>query len=186
MLHGQTIILRELRRADLEVLHKAFDSDPAVHALVSPTPWVPVPVERRQALFDERLTKDKDGDHAVFAVQRRDDPQDRCLGTATLWGMDAHNRSAHVGVMLVAAARGHGVGREAVSLICEYAFAHRDLHRVQLDTLGANEPMQAVAKACGFTLEGRRREAAFVVGERDDEVVFGLLARQWWAARGRP
>jgi len=182
MLHGDSIVLRELRKDDLEVLHKAFDTDPAVHALAARTPWLPVSAERRELAFDRRLAVDVDTANASFAVQRREDPQDRCLGTASLWGLDSHNRTANAGVMLVAGARGHGVGREAVALVCEYAFAHRGLHRVQLDTLGSNPAMQAVAKACGFTEEGRLREAAFVVGDRDDEVVFGLLAQEWWAA----
>jgi RimJ/RimL family protein N-acetyltransferase len=183
MLHGETVLLRELRRADVEVLHGAFQTDPAMHAVVSETPWRPSSVEHRLAELDRRLAGPQDEGTVSFAVQRRDDPNDRCLGSCLLWGIDTHNRTAHLGVTLVAAARGRGLGREIVNLLCEYAFVHRDLHRVQLETLESNSAMSQVALACGFMQEGRRREAAFVTGARSDEVIYGLLATEWRARR---
>jgi RimJ/RimL family protein N-acetyltransferase len=183
MLHGETVVLRELRRADLEVLHGAFESDPVMHAVVSQAPWRPSSLDRRRAEFDRRLTGEDDATVVGFAVQRRDDPADRCLGSCLLYDIDTHNRTARLGVSLVAAARGRGLGREILNLLCEYAFVHRDLHRVELETLGSNVAMGDVARVCGFTQEGRRREAAFVTGARDDEVIYGMLASEWRALR---
>lgn len=184
MLLGDTVLLRAERRDDLPVLHAAFDLDPHVHALTSEDPWVPRTLEARVAAFDRRQSDDAGSASSPvrFAVQRRDDPRERCVGYATMWGLDLHNRVAHLGLGIVPDERGGGLGRQVVGLLCDYAFAHRDLHRVQLETLGANTAMQAVAVACGFTREGVRREVAFVGGTRDDEVVYGLL-RSEWAAR---
>jgi RimJ/RimL family protein N-acetyltransferase len=39
--------------------------------------------------------------------------------------------------------------------------------------------MQATAVACGFVEEGRMRSAAWHLGRRVDEVVYGLLADEW-------
>lgn len=183
MLHGDFVVLREVRRSDLDVLHGAFESDPAMHAVVNESPWRPSTVGRRKALFDAQLAADPDPTFVTFAVQRRDDPQDRCLGTGTVWGIDVHNRTAHIGVQLVAAARGRGLGREVVMLLCEYAFVHRGLYRVQLETLGSNVAMRQVAVACGFAEEGCRRQAAFVTGRREDEVVYGVLEHEWVARK---
>lgn len=188
MLLSENLLLRAERRDDLPVLHAAFDLDPGVHALVSEDPWRPVTLERREAGFDARQGASADGGPTAdvrFAVQLRDDAQERCVGYGSVWGLDLHNRIAHLGLALVPDVRGRGLGRQLVGLLCEYAFLHRDLHRVQLETLGTNVAMQSVARACGFTQEGRRREVAFVTGARDDEVIFGLLAPEWRARTRR-
>ena len=55
----------------------------------------------------------------------------------------------------------------------------RDLHRISLETLATNEPMRHAARTAGFVEEGRLREAAYVLGERVDEIQFGLLRSEW-------
>jgi RimJ/RimL family protein N-acetyltransferase len=37
---------------------------------------------------------------------------DELVGDAVLWGIDTHNRSAHVGMSLLPAFRGQGLGRD--------------------------------------------------------------------------
>jgi RimJ/RimL family protein N-acetyltransferase len=184
MMAGARVILRDRRRDDVAVLHAAFDADPAMHAVVDETPWRPVSLDRRLAEHDRRLTEPADPATVGFTVALRDDPESRCIGMCSLWGLDQHSRWAHLGISLVAAARGTGAGRDAVALLSEYAFVHRGLHRLQLETLASNAAMQAVARACGFVEEGRRREVAFVTGAFEDELVFGLLAAEWRARRG--
>ena len=68
-------------------------------------------------------------------------------------------------------------------MLCRYAFDVHGLHRVSLETLATNTAMRTAALACGFVEEGTLREAAWVMGHRVDEVVYGLLATQWRAAR---
>ncbi len=179
MLHGELVSLRELRRDDLPVLHAAVDSDPDVHAVTEFSPWRPVTLAQRQADFDRALANPPDPRAVGFAVQRRDDQAGRCVGSALLWGIDPHQRTAHLGVTLTAQARGKGLGRDAVRVLCRYGFQVRGLHRLGLETLATNEAMLAAARSCGFQQEGVLREAAWVMGQRVDEVVFGLLASQW-------
>jgi RimJ/RimL family protein N-acetyltransferase len=86
-------------------------------------------------------------------------------------------------VALASEARGQGLGTDVVRVLCEYAFRVRDLHRLALETLASNEPMMRAARTVGFREEHRLREAAYVLGNRVDEVVFGLLRWEWHAAR---
>jgi len=181
VLHGELVTLRELRRDDLPVLLGVV-ADPDGYALVNTGPWVPVTLARRQAEFDRRQERDDDPDAVRFAIQRRDDPAGRCLGSALVWGIDVHNRTAHLGLSLTAQSRGKGLGRDTVRVLCRYAFEVRGLHRVSLETLGTNTAMRSAALACGFVEEGTLREAAWVMGRRVDEVVYGLLDAQWRAA----
>ena len=186
MLTERSIGLRALRREDVETLHAQFDTDPALHAVADITPWLPVPIEHALAQFDRRLGEPPDPTAVEFAVQWLDDPGGKAIGSATVWGIDTHQRIAHFGLALLAAARGKGAGREVLHALCRYAFEVRDLHRVQLETLGSNLAMQRAALAAGFVEEGRLRENAYVMGARDDDVIYGLLAATWRAARARP
>jgi RimJ/RimL family protein N-acetyltransferase len=66
-----------------------------------------------------------------------------------------------------------------VAALCEYGFAVRGLHRLQVDTLASNTAMIRAASRAGFVPEGTLRRAAWVNGDFADEVILGLLAAEW-------
>jgi RimJ/RimL family protein N-acetyltransferase len=100
-------------------------------------------------------------------------------GEALLWGIDTHNRGAHIGISLRPAFRGHGLGTDAVRVLCRYGFAILGLHRLQAETLASNTAMIATATRAGFVREGSLRGSAWVNGQFADEVILGLLAPEW-------
>ena len=102
-------------------------------------------------------------------------------GLAVLWGIDAHNRRAHLGLTLFPSFRGRGYGSDVVAVLCRYGFSTLGLHRLALETLADNAAMQRAAERSGFVLEGRMREASWANGAFHDEVRFGLLADDWRA-----
>jgi len=73
------------------------------------------------------------------------------------------------------------VGRDAIEVICRFGFEIRGLERLSLETLEVNAPMRATATACGFVEEGRLRSAAWHLGRRVDEMLYGLLSAEWLA-----
>ena len=107
-------------------------------------------------------------------------------GEALLWAIDLHNRSAHLGLSLRPAFRGRGLGADVVVALCEYGFAVRGLHRLQVDTLADNTAMIRAATRAGFVSEGRLRRAAWVNADFADEVILGLLATDWASGGSRP
>ena len=111
MLVGQVAALREKRPEDVAVLHGLVAADPAFHALVDTKPWRPVEIDAARARFDEVVRERSTPDSAVqFAVQSATDNAGRCQGWATVWDLDLHNRTAHLGLGLVPGARGKGMG----------------------------------------------------------------------------
>ncbi|MFJ9545745.1 GNAT family N-acetyltransferase [Streptomyces erythrochromogenes] len=100
-------------------------------------------------------------------------------GEALLWGIDTHNRCAHLGISMRPGLRGRGLGREVVGLLCRYGFTVRGLARLQVETLAGNAAMIGAATAAGFVREGVLRRSAWVYGRFEDEVVLGLLADEW-------
>jgi RimJ/RimL family protein N-acetyltransferase len=73
---------------------------------------------------------------------------------------------------------GKGYGAEAIKLALAYAF-ERGLHRVSLRVLASNARAIACYRKCGFIEEGREREAAFVRGVWQDDLIMGLLDREF-------
>ena len=128
---------------------------------------------------DRRLSEPPDERFVRFAIQQRGDETGALIGTAALWGIDSHNGLGHIGIQLVRSARGRGLGLDALRVVCHYGFALRGLHRLGLETLASNESMRRTAVAAGFTEEGRLRQVAFMFGERDDEILYGLLRSEW-------
>jgi RimJ/RimL family protein N-acetyltransferase len=120
---------------------------------------------------------DADADAAIFSVVEL--ATGELAGEALLWGIDLHNRCAHVGISLRPAVRGRGLGVDVVRLLCRYGFAIRGLRRLQLETLADNHAMIAVAEKLGFTREGTTRESSWVNGGFADDVIFGLLAEEF-------
>jgi RimJ/RimL family protein N-acetyltransferase len=73
-------------------------------------------------------------------------------GMVILWVNDAG--AAEVGYWLLESARGRGVARTAVRMLCDWAFASCDLDELQLTTLPGNTASERVAIACGFRPAG--------------------------------
>jgi len=184
VLTGRLVGLRERRREDVAALFE-LDADVEQFSLASPRPFTPRALAARQAEYDKRQTE-HDPKTTAFTIQRLDDEAGAALGSVGLWEIDLHNRSAHVAISLLASARGQGLGRDAVEVICRFGFDVRGLERLSLETLESNTAMRAVAAACGFVEEGRLRGAAWYLGRRVDEVVYGLLAGEWRAQLPAP
>jgi RimJ/RimL family protein N-acetyltransferase len=179
LLEGERVLLRDWRRSDVEAMYPVA-GDVRLHALTSEDAWQPRSLEQTLQRYDKQLAE-PDPTVVGFAVSRVDDPDRACLGSALVWGLNQHQRVAHLGLTLAEQARGQGLGTETVHLLCRYAFEVRDLVRVQVETLASNVAMQRAAEANGFVPEGRLRQNAWVMGGREDELLYGLLAEEWRA-----
>jgi RimJ/RimL family protein N-acetyltransferase len=126
--------------------------------------------------------KEPSWDVADFTVVLRDGGD--VLGRALLWGIDRHNRFAHIGLALRPLYRGQGYGTEVVAVLCSYGFCVLGLHRLQIETLADNAAMIAAAAASGFQHEGTLRRSSWVDGSFADDAVFGLLDDEWIARSG--
>jgi len=179
MLNGRLVTLREIRRSDLPVMHRELRSDVVTASVANVDPWRPVSLARLEAEFDRALTEPEMVEHVRFAVQERGDERGEPIGSCGLWHVDLHNGIAHVGIHLVSSVRGRGVGTDVVRVLSHYAFVVRGLHRLSLETLATNHGMRTAAGRAGFVEEGRVREAAYLLGERVDEITYGLLRSEW-------
>jgi RimJ/RimL family protein N-acetyltransferase len=78
---------------------------------------------------------------------------------------------------------GRGFGSEAITILLRHAFGDMNLRRIGIRVLAYNRRAIRAYEKCGFVVEGREREAAFVNGRWHDDVMMGLLASEFPPAR---
>ncbi|MFD7458758.1 MULTISPECIES: GNAT family N-acetyltransferase [unclassified Streptomyces] len=174
MLKGSTVGLRARHEDDIPILRTELYDDVVNASRAESGPWRPI----KPGSNDPRLVVDDNQQGSVaFSVVELEG--DTLVGTATLWGIDNHNRSAHIGLGLRPSCRGKGYGTDVVAVLCHYGFVVRGLQRLQIETLSDNAAMLRSAERNGFVREGVLRSSAWVLGEFLDEVILGLLAQDW-------
>lgn len=178
MLRGEKVGLRAVLMTDLPILVAEVNNDVELAMIASGQPWCPSTIDEAEKHYRDRLEKPSDS-KVQFAVEEL--ATGEFAGSTQLWGLDNHNRSAHLGFQLRPSFRGRGLGTDTIRTLCDYAFRVRGLHRLQVDTLASNAAAVGASTANGFVQEGRLRKNSWVAGEFVDEVLLGLLADEWRA-----
>lgn len=170
MLQGTRVLLRAMRREDLEAICR-YNNDLAVELAGGGDPPIPQSLERLQAEFDADAGKGgRNG--ASFAIEA----DGQCIGQCALFHFDDVAHTAAIGITIGDKAYwGRGYGREAVALLLDYAFRLRNLRKVWLTVNGNNERAQRAYRACGFVEEGRQRQQVWSDGGYVDLVYMGVL-----------
>jgi len=174
MLQGHQVGLRARHESDVPVLHSELYDDVPTRSRASGRPWRPVTPGSAGSPFAITEPNDRADCFSVVTLERNE-----LVGDALVWGIDTHNRSAHLGLGLRPAFRGQGLSADVVRVLCRYGFSVRGLQRLQVETLADNHAMIGAARRAGFEIEGTLRRAAWVEGRFLDEVVLGLLAEDW-------
>jgi RimJ/RimL family protein N-acetyltransferase len=180
MLNGELTGLRARTADDAEILHEELYEDVEDWVRSSNLPWVPIGFGPGSTYAAPDPSDDRRGpapSAAEFSIVEL--ASGSLAGQVALWGIDEHNRMAHIGIELRPAFRGRRLGADAIRVVCRYGFALRGLHRLQLETLSDNHAMIAVAEKLGFTREGATRGSSWMNGRFMDDVIFGLLVEEF-------
>ncbi|GAB2504636.1 GNAT family protein [Arenimonas alkanexedens] len=169
--------LRWIHDSDLDDLYGVL-SDPDVTRYWSHQAWsgpdeAPIYFETLQQGFLR-------GDLFQWGIALRGD--DRLIGTATLCDIDLVQGRAELGFALARDHWGRRYGREALTVLLEYAFGTLGLRRIEADVDPRNLPSLRTLEGLGFLREGYLRQRWQVGGELQDSVLMGLLASDWPAA----
>ena len=173
MIRGDKVLLRPVERDDVAVL-AGWAQDYETWPQVNEGPYAPTSVADALRDYDAPASDSRraSADKVPFAIA----VDGQLAGGIALWGIDLHNRRAHLGISLGPEFRGKGYGSDACRVLLRYAFVDRGLHRVQLEVLADNEPALRSYRAAGFREDGRLRESAWVRGSLVDEVIMSVLA----------
>jgi RimJ/RimL family protein N-acetyltransferase len=98
------------------------------------------------------------------------------LGLALAPRMDRETKTAELGYVVAAAARGRGVATEALRHLTAWAFGEREMFRLELMISVDNPASKGVAERCGYVLEGVLRSLHFKQDLREDTEIWSRLA----------
>src|SRR3954469_13609670 len=167
-----TVALRSWRPTDLLPLVDACQ-DPEIPR------WTAVPApygehDAREYLARAEIDR-RSGRELTLAVVDSDGGE--LLGSCGLARFDWQDRKVEVGYWVAAAARQRGVGSRSTGLLSRWALSSLGMDRVELLVNPMNEASQKLAERAGFTREGLLRAYRRRKGEREDLIMFSLLAR---------
>lgn len=162
------IVLRPPLPSDQREFVRAARASRALHGA-----WVHAP--DTPAAFRAWLRRDAAADHHAFLVCRRD-------GGALVGVVNISNvvlgafRSAYLGYFAFAGQQGQGLMREGLQAVVRHAFRTLKLHRLEANIQPGNAPSIALAKACGFRLEGYSPRYLKIAGRWRDHERWAIVA----------
>lgn len=173
MLTGKKVVLRALEKSDLDLLVE-FVNDKEIHLMADDDFYVPQSREQVEKMFEE-LGKGEE-EIGPFGI----DVDGNLIGTCGLHHIDRHSRTCAFGINITNRSYlGQGYGRDAVEVLLEYAFRHRNFRKVWLSVYADNDRAVRAYKALGFKEEGLQREHVWNEGRYKDWLLMGILRREW-------
>ena len=172
-LKGRRVTLREMQRADLQLLHRWLN-DPDVMQYWDGRDH-PAPFDRVETRFRKSIEgTDRESQRFMIEVD------EKTIGMVQHGRVQPRTRHAQVDLLIGDPAfRAAGYGSDAMRAILEHLFETVRVHRVWLTLRATNVQARRGAEKCGFTQEGVLREHDQLEGKMVDVVVFGMLAREW-------
>lgn len=172
---GESTSLRTAEREDVPFLQRGWANPEIRRPIGSPV------LDREH--FEEHLDE-SDADRFLVCLDgddagpgRPDEGDVERIGAVTV--EDADWKRPEVTYWLVPNARGEGYGREAVSLIVDYAFRTYDAPAVGAGVYASNDASRNLLESLGFVEEGRQRAYMYVDGEHRDRIQYGIRREEW-------
>jgi RimJ/RimL family protein N-acetyltransferase len=162
--------LRPIADADLPGIVEAVQ-DPDIPRFTT----VPEPYGEQEARLWQRTAAAGLRTGTDLALLIVDEADGALLGSVGLHNLDPESGRCSAGYWIAAPARGQGVARRALKLLCGFAFAELGVERVELWIEPVNAASLRVASAVGFHREGLLRSFMPVGGERRDMLMYSLL-----------
>jgi RimJ/RimL family protein N-acetyltransferase len=90
------------------------------------------------------------------------------------YGREGFTHGGRLGIGMLEAVRGRGVGRRLMAAAIEAA-RKQGMERIELEVFVSNTRAIALYESLGFVREGLKRRARKLDGEYDDDLIMGLL-----------
>lgn len=173
MLKSDRVTLRAMEREDLKRVHELWRNVDLI--MLGFGQWHPRPLATLEKRYENYLDE---RDQSWFALEI----DGKLVGDC---GLHDRNRRSGVAVLGIGIYDpdyvGKGYGREACTLLLDWAFRIQNYQRIGLDTWSTNERAIRCYRGLGFVEEGRMRRQLFVDGQYVDQVLMGLLREEWQA-----
>ncbi len=170
------LVIRCYERGDVRVVHQAVLDN--VDALRPFMPWVehePLTLEERAIMLRTfRARFDGGGDYIYGIFERH--------GAALLGGCGLHARlgpgALEMGYWIIQDRWGEGLASEAAKAMTRVGFERMSADRLEIRVAPDNPRSLAIPRKLGYREEGTLRAALPFGPNREDVVVFGMLAEE--------
>lgn len=121
------------------------------------------------------ISQNKDIKLAICTVE-----ENLYIGNVYLTNIDYISRKAHSHILI----GNHdfwndGYGTEAMSLLLDYAFNHKNLRRIEALVLEDNIASQKMHEKLGYKREGLLRESVYKDGRYKNQICYALLKSEY-------
>ena len=179
MLKGKKTAIRPIEEVDIDTLYHWYN-DQEVN-LWSSGAW---PLNTLQGK-DQLAVKFLDGSPDTYRYAILDE-NELLIGTLGFMEVNIPARSATIFVVIGNKTYwGKGYGTDAVITFSRFLFTQWNFHRISLDTWDENVRAIRVYEKVGFKIEGRQRDARFVLGSYHDAILMGLLREEFFCLHGK-
>ena len=108
-----------------------------------------------------------------FAIIRKED--NIYIGHCRLHAINKTDKNAKLAIGLLGDFFGKGYGPDAIDCLLKFGFNKLKLHKIYLDVLEFNKRAIKAYKKCGFKIEGKLRDNAYIDGKYYDDVRMSIL-----------
>lgn len=179
MLKGQKTSIRPIEEDDIDTMYQWYNDQ--VVNLWSSGAW---PLNTLQSK-DQLAVKFLDGSPDTYRYSILDDSE-MLIGTLGFKEINSPARS--VALFIVIGDKTYwskGYGTDALITFSRFLFTQWNFHRISLDTWDENLRAIKAYEKVGFKVEGRQREARYVLGNYHDSILMGLLRTEFLALHGK-
>ena len=179
MLKGQKTFLRPLEAEDIPLYQQWYnDQDVSYWANAA---W-PLCTMLSEVEVEERFFVSSPTSRRFTILDENMEP----IGTT---GFRDHNVPARSAVLFISIGEqeywGRGYGTDALRVLIDYLFLQWNFHRLSLDTWDGNLRALRSYEKLGFQVEGRLREARYVLGKYHDAILLSLLRDEYLENRAK-
>ena len=175
-LTGDKVILRGLRRGDLELYRSWLENPEATHFMESG--WRPVSDAEIEEIY---AAATEPSDTVVFVIA--DKATDKPVGVCGLYLIHWICRRGEFRILIGEdASRGKGLGSEAARLTVAYGFDTLNLETIYLGVNAENKGAIGSYEKAGFVGEGVRRRLIYRSGRYYDALMMSILRDEYLAA----
>ncbi|SDH15790.1 GNAT family N-acetyltransferase [Desulfosporosinus hippei] len=178
MLHGLKTSVRPVEEDDIDEIYQWYN-DQEVN-LWSTGAWPLNTLLNKEQLSIKFLDGSSDGYRYSIL-----DENNYLIGTIGFKELNIPSRSTTLFVVIGNKSFwGKGYGTDALIVFARYLFTQWNLHRISLDTWDGNLRAIKAYEKVGFKIEGRLREARYVLGSYHDAILMGLLKSEFLVMHG--
>jgi len=180
LLQGEKTWIRPLGEEDLDDLFTWYNDQE--YNLWASGAWPLNTLLTKDEVYDRFLeSKAECSRYAILAEDRK------LVGSIGFRDVNEPARSATVFLGIgVKEYWGKGYGTDALITFCRFLFAQWNFHRLTLDTWDGNTRAIRAYEKAGFQIEGRLRQARFVLGSYRDAIIMGLLRDEFFELHPLP